>query len=197
MADVLRRLVADPASHALTWGAALIYLVVLQVAVLDLTIDGSLRPTSMFVVADWQGMLLRQRAPFQFEAVAILEGPFFTWLLSPMNIAIGAVLGLLTGSQIALVRIARRCAVACGLSPATGVLAGLPGLLAGSACCGPILFVLLGIQITASLVTLMGLLIPVAFIFLLAGLALTLRVAARRCGEADATSLPPMHGMKA
>jgi hypothetical protein len=66
------------------------------------------------------------------------------------------------------------------------VLAGLPGLLAGSACCAPILFVLLGVQVTASLVTFMGLMIPAAFVFLLAGMALTLRVAARRCGEAYA-----------
>ena len=88
--------------------------------------------------------------------------------------------------QIALVRIARRCAVACGLSPATGFLAGLPGLLAGSACCAPILLVLLGVQVTASLVTLIGLMIPAAFVLLLGGLALTLRVAARRCARAEA-----------
>lgn len=162
------------------------YLAVFQIAVADLTIDGVSRPFSIFIVPNWEILLLRNRAPFQFEAVAILEAPYLVWLISPMNIAIGMALGLLTGFQIALVRIARRCAVACGLSPATGIFAGLPGLLAGSACCAPILFVLLGVQVTASLVTLMGLMIPAAFVFLLVGLALTLRVAARRCGEAYA-----------
>ena len=183
MSDILRRLLTEPASQGLAWGIALVYLAVFQLAVGDLTIDGASRPTSMFVVANWESLLVRERVPFQFEAVAVLEAPFLVWLVSPMNIAIGMVLGLLTGTQVALVRVARRCAAACGVSPATGVLAGLPGLLAGSACCAPLLFVLLGIQVTASLVMLMGLLIPAAFVFLLVGLMLTLRVAARRCGE--------------
>ena len=186
MREILRRLVTEPASHALAWPIALAYLVIFLVAVADLTIDGVFRPVSLFVVANWESLVLRVRAPFQFEAVAILEAPFLVWLVSPLNVAIGLALGLLTGVQVALVRIARRCAVACGLSPATGVLAGLPGLLAGSACCAPVLLILLGVQVTASLVTLMGLMIPAAFVLLLGGLALTLRVAARRCAEAEA-----------
>ncbi len=186
MPDMLRRLLTDPASQAIAWGVALVYLAVFQIAVGDLTIDGVARSPSAFVVANWDGLLLRARAPFQFEAVAVLEAPFLVWLLSPMNLIIGTTLGLLTGLQIALVRIARHCAMACGLSPATGVLAGLPGLLAGHACCAPTLLILLGVQMTASLITLIGLLISTAIVLLLLGLVLTLRVAARRCGEAHA-----------
>jgi hypothetical protein len=185
MSEILRRLVTEPASQGLAWAIALGYLVIFLIAIADLSIDGVFRPVSLFVVANWECLLMRARAPFQFEAVAILEAPFLVWLVAPLNIAIGLALGLLTGVQVALVRIARRCAVACGLSPATGILAGLPGLLAGSACCAPILLVLLGVQVTASLVTLMGLMIPAAFILLLGGLALTLRVAARRCAQAE------------
>lgn len=183
---MLRRLLMDPASQALAWSVALVYLAVFQIAVGDLTIDGAARPASMLAITDWESLLFRTRAPFQFEAVAVLEAPFLVWLLSPMNLIIGTTLGLLTGLQIALVRIVRRCAVACGLSPATGLLAGLPGLLAGHACCAPTLLILLGVQMTTSLITLMGLLIPTAVVFLLLGLVLTLRVAARRCGEAHA-----------
>ncbi len=183
MREVLRRLF-QPANQVLAWGLAAAYLVLFLVAVADLTVDAAWRPVSGFVASDWQNLVVRQRAPFQFEAVAVVEAPWLVWLVSPMNIAIGLVLGLLTGLQIALVRIAKDCAVACGLSPATGILAGLPGLLAGSACCAPLLFVLLGIQVTASLVTLMGLLVPAAFVLLGAGLMMTLRTAARRCREA-------------
>lgn len=186
MADMLRRVLTDPAGQALAWGVALVYLVIFQIAVGDLTIDGAARPASVFVVGDWTSMSLRTRAHFQFEAVAVLQAPLLAWLVSPINITIGLVLGLLTGFQMALVRIARRSAAVCGLSPAAGVLAGLPGLLAGSACCAPVLLILLGVQVTASLVTLMGLLIPAAFVFLLLGLVLTLRVAVRRCGGAHA-----------
>jgi hypothetical protein len=186
MAEMLRRMLGDPASQAVAWTVALVYLLLFQVAIADLTIDGAARPASMFVVGNWQDLAFRTRAPFQFEAVAIVEAPFLVWLVSPMNIAIGLALGLLTGVQIALVRIARHCAVSCGLKPAAGVLAAVPGLLAGSACCAPILFILLGVQVTASLITLMGLLVPAAFVFLLVGVGLTLRFAARRCAEAPA-----------
>jgi hypothetical protein len=181
MADMLGRVLRDPASQTIAWAVALVYLVLFQIAVADLTIDGVARPASMFVVEAWKSLVLRAQAPFQFEAVAVIEAPFLVWLVSPMNMAIGLALGLLTGFQLALVRIARRCAVACGLRPAAGALAAVPGLLAGSACCAPILFLLLGVQVTASLITLMGLLIPAAFAFLVLGLALTLRFAARRC----------------
>jgi hypothetical protein len=186
MADMMRQVLKDPASQAIAWAVALVYLVVFQIAVADLTIDGALRSVSIFVVEGWQSLVWRSRAPFQFEAIAVIEAPLLVWLVSPMNIAIGLALGLLTGFQIALVRIARACAVSCGLKPAAGVLAAVPGLLAGSACCAPILFILLGVQVTASLITLMGLLIPAAFVFLVLGLALTLRFAARRCAEASA-----------
>ena len=186
MAEMLRRVMTDPASQAVAWAVALVYVLLFQIAVADLTIDGAIRPASLFVVDSWQNLVLRTRAPFQFEAVAVIEAPFLVWLVSPMNIALGLALGLLTGVQIALVRIARHCAVSCGLSPAAGTLAAVPGLLAGSACCAPILFVLLGVQVTASLITLMGLMIPAAFLFLLLGLGLTLRFAARRCAGAPA-----------
>lgn len=182
MREVLRRLF-KPANQLLAWSVAAAYLMLFAVAVADLTVDGAWRPVSVFSASEWQTLVFRQRAPFQFEAVAVIEAPYLVWLVSPMNMAIGLILGLLTGLQIALVRVARDCAVACGLSPATGILAGLPGLLAGSACCAPLLFVLLGIQVTASLVTLMGMLIPAAFVLLSAGLVMTLRVAGRRCKE--------------
>lgn len=184
MREVLRRVVAEPVSRAIVGLVALLYLLAFQVALGDMTLDATVRPAFLAVMPDWASLALRQRTPFQFEAVAVAEMPFVVWLVSPLNLAIGIILGLLTGVQIALVRIARRCATACGLSPASGVLAGLPGLLAGSACCAPLLFLLLGLQVTASLVTLMGLLIPAAFLFLAIGLFLTLRVAARHCRDA-------------
>jgi hypothetical protein len=185
MANLLTRLVDDRASLMLAGGVAVAYLLIFQYAISDLSLDGSARGFSFFGLPNWFDVVLRQRVPFQFESVAVIEGPFFTWLLSPVNLAIGTMLGLLTGAQIALTNVARKCAASCGLNPAAGLLAGLPGLLAGSACCAPILFVILGLQLTASLVTLMGLMVPIAFVLLIGGLAYTVRIAARRCGEAD------------
>ncbi|MHA1554198.1 MAG: hypothetical protein ACTSU0_07290 [Alphaproteobacteria bacterium] len=180
----MRRFLDDRRSQAIAVGVTLLYVLVFQYATSELTIGGGSRPFSFFALANWPEVVFRQRVAFQFESVAVLEGPFFTWLLSPVNIAFGVILGALTGAQIALTSVARKCSVSCGLSPAAGLFAGLPGLLAGSACCAPIIFVLLGLQLTASLVTLMGLMVPIAFVLLLGGLAYTIRIAARRCGEA-------------
>lgn len=179
-------LLALSMKRRLAWAIAGAYLVVFMIALGDLAFDGAMRPFAFVAVGDWANLLLRQRTPFQFEAVAVVEAPFVVWLLSPANLAIGALLGALTGIQIALVGIAAQCSSACGLSPATGVLAGLPGLLAGSACCAPVLFVLLGLQVTASVVTVVGLLIPAALLLLTAGLVATLRVAMRRCSRLPA-----------
>jgi hypothetical protein len=186
MTELASRLMLEAVTRRLAWLIALAYLAIFLIVIGDLTVDSASRPFSAFAAAGWESLVLRQRAPFQFEALAVVEAPFLVWLVSPMNVAIGAALGLLTGIQVALVGVARRCSLACGLSPATGLLAGLPGLLAGSACCAPILFLLLGLQVTASVVTVMGLLIPAAFVLLALGLALTLRVAMRRCAEAYA-----------
>jgi len=191
MIEVARQLFAERANLATAGTVALLYLVLYQASLGDLVVDLAGRPLAWTAAAGWQPLLFRERAPFQFEPVAVLEAPGLVWLLSPVNLVVGAALGLLAGVQIALVRIARRCSQACGLGPFSGVLVGLPGLLAGGACCAPLLFLLLGVQITTSLVTLVGLLVPAAFLLLAIGLFLTLRTAARRCGAAGLAFLGP------
>ena len=87
MADVLRRFRDDRTSQAIAIGVALLYVLVFQYAIADLAIEGTSRSFSFFAVSNWQEVVFRQRVPFQFEPVAVLEGPFFTWFLSPVNIA--------------------------------------------------------------------------------------------------------------
>jgi thioredoxin 1 len=147
MRDVWRRMLADKAGLVAAVLVAIGYLLVYLLAVGDLTLDGRSRPVSVTVVANLLDLILRQRAPLQFEAVAVLHMPGVVWLLSPLNLIVGLTLGLLTGVQVALVRVAWRCARTCGLGPLSGLMSGLPGLLAGSACCAPLLFVLLGLQV--------------------------------------------------
>lgn len=183
---LMGRVVRDRGAWLLALSVMLAYLLIYQLAVQDLTLDGAARPFGFFVVANWEGLMWRERAPFQFEPIAVAEAPHLVWLISPVNLAIGSAMGALTGMQIGLARVARRCSAVCGLSPATGVLAGLPGLLAGSACCAPVIFILLGVQVTASLISVMSLMIPIAFVLLAAGLVATTVVAARRCAAAAA-----------
>ncbi len=184
MSELIRRFRADRTSQLIALALTVVYLLLFQFATSELALHGRFQNLTFFALADWQAIMFEARVPFQFEPIAIVEGPFFTWLLSPLNIGIGVMLGGLTGTQIALTNVARKCSTSCGLNRATGLLAGLPGLLAGSACCAPIIFVLLGVQLTASIVTVMGLMVPIAFVLLAGGLLYTVRVGARRCGEA-------------
>lgn len=181
MRDVVRDLLRDPASWFTVLGVTLGYLILFQFALGDLAMSDRMRGVSGQIARTWPDLLFQQRGLLRFEPIAMLKGPFFTWTISPINIAIGVVLGGLIGGQIALARYARTCARACGLHPATGMLAGLPGLLAGGACCAPTLGLLLGLQMTSGLLTLSQWLIPIAFVLVAIGFGLTLRVVRERC----------------
>src|SRR3546814_10474635 len=105
-------------------------------------------------ISDWSSYVCssdlelwtRARVPFQFEAIAVVELPLTTLLVSPLNMLSGFALGALAGLQLAFTRVAWRCARSCGLRPTAGLLAALPALLAGYACCVPALFVLLSLR---------------------------------------------------
>jgi hypothetical protein len=113
-------------------------------------------------------VLFRSVGPFQFEPVALLESPWVTFLFSPVNTLTALVLGLLVGLNIAYAYVALayrgNCSVA---SYNSGLLGGTMGLIAGSACCGPTIFLVLGVQATASVMAVFGWLIPLAGLFLL------------------------------
>ena len=44
MAEMLRRTLGDPASQAVAWAVALVYVLLFQLATADLTNDGAARP---------------------------------------------------------------------------------------------------------------------------------------------------------
>lgn len=103
-----------------------------------------------------------------FEPVVLIETDLFTYLFS-LNTPIGLGIGALVGTNIAITYLAWRQPSACGLGTSSaGLLAGIPALLSGSACCGPILLLVVGIQATGALVTAFQFLLPVA-VFLLVG----------------------------
>ena len=60
----------------------------------------------------------------------------------------------------------------CYGNPTLGVFSSLPALIAGSACCGPIILLVLGIQASVSLIALFGVLVPIAIMLLLGTLVL-------------------------
>lgn len=96
-------------------------------------------------------------------------------LVSPLNIAIGLVLGTLAGANLAITYLALRQPRACRFNRATGVLASVPALLAGGACCAPAVVLLLGLQVSSLWIATFQALIRVSAALLLLSLALILR----------------------
>lgn len=114
---------------------------------------------------------LESRGPLRFEPVGRLElGPWI-WTFSPLDTLIALGLGALLGANLAgawqLRRRARQCPVT---APAGGLLGGLPALLAGGACCAPLLVIWLGLPIAGGLAVLAPWLVPLSCLALLLGL---------------------------
>jgi len=112
--------------------------------------------------------LFSTRSLFLFEAVMLVEVSRFVVLVSPMNLAIAAVLAGLLGANIHGALSLRFAPTACRAGGGKGTVAGaLPALLAGSACCAPSLILLLGLPGLGALSAFFGYLIPLSAVALL------------------------------
>jgi hypothetical protein len=109
---------------------------------------------------------------FRFGAVAVVAVGPVTYLFSPLNAALAAVLSVLVGANLALTYLGLVQPRACGLESSTGVLAGIPALLSGAACCGPTVLLVVGVQASATIVTGFQYLVPVAVAMLVGSLLL-------------------------
>jgi hypothetical protein len=174
-----RRLLCHIGSQpSLRWTATLValaYLLLYLAVIGDLNLHPGRAGFDFYAVGAAWSRMFATRAPFYFEALAVLELGPVTYLLAPVNLAIGAALGLLVGLNAALALLAWRQPKACYRSSASGILGAVPGLLAGSACCGPALLLLLGLQASAGMIALFGMMVPIAALLLLASAFLSAR----------------------
>jgi len=146
------------------------YLVLFLAALRDLTPGGE---GFGFLHVPWTRMFERTGA-VTFEAVAQVTVPGWTLLLSPLNLLIGSVLAGLAALNLVVTWVAFRQPAACRFNRSAGILASLPALLAGSACCAPVLVLLLGIQLSSLMMSVFQVLIPLSAVLLLATLKLVL-----------------------
>jgi hypothetical protein len=173
--QLLRYIYTQPSLRWTATVAALVYLLLYLAVIGDLNLHPGRTGIDFYAVgAPWSRMFA-PRAPFHFEALAVLELGPATYLLAPVNLAIGFALALLVGLNAALGLLAWRQPKACYRGTTSGVLAAIPGLLAGGACCGPALFLLLGLQASAGVIALFGVLVPIAALLLLASAVLMIR----------------------
>jgi len=173
----LRAVAGRRDGRAILMGAAAGYLLAYLLAVGHL--GTGFGDVGVYVVADPLAALFSQRAPFSFEPVARLALGPVTLLLAPVNLALGLVLGGLVGANLAVSYLAWQRPEACGVAPgkasASGALAGVPALLSGAACCGPVVLVVLGIQASSALLTTFQFLLPLSVVMLVGSLVLVSR----------------------
>ncbi|WP_340098779.1 hypothetical protein [Salinibaculum salinum] len=119
---------------------------------------------------------------FLFQPVALLELGVLVWEFSPINTLLGLAIASLVGLNLAFSYLAVTQPRSCGLSTSAGVFASIPGLLAGSTCCAPVILLVFGIQASGILLT--------AFVWLLpASIALLLSTLVYVAGKVDPTAL--------
>ena len=114
----------------------------------------------------------RSEGPFSYRPVARIAVGRVTYLAS-LNTLIGGGVAALVGVNLAMSYLAWRQPGACGIGQSSsGVLAGLPALVSGTACCGPVVLLAVGIQASSALLTVFQFLLPVAVVLLLGSLVL-------------------------
>lgn len=178
-AGILSRTVAALGVAAERWdsrlvflGAGVSYLVLYLVTVGDLSFTGGATGAFTIRTVDEFSRAFASVGFFRFDAIAVVSVGPLTYLFSPFNMLVALVLSGLVGANFALSYLGLVQPRACGLESSTGVLAGIPALLSGAACCGPTILLVVGIQASATIITGFQFLVPLAVVMLVGGLLL-------------------------
>jgi len=143
----------------------LAYLIGYSFAVGDLASTGR-GGVSLLVVDAPLDRALQSTGYLSFEPIAALEAGPVTYLFSPIDAGLAVVLADLVGINVALTYLGLVQPRACGMEPSVGLLAAVPALLSGAACCGPVVLIAIGVQATGVLITGFQLLLPIAVVLL-------------------------------
>lgn len=147
---------------------ALLYLAATQLLVWQ-TDGGDLG--AVLISSEWRELLFRKRAPFLYEPIGVVAlGPHMRLYLAVPNIAIALVLGALVGLNAAVSYHAFRAAAFRGARGVASLLGTVPALVGGAACCVPTLALVIGLQMSATLVALWPLLVPASAVLLVIAL---------------------------
>jgi len=150
-------------------GVSVCYLALYLIAIGRLVPGGG---TVGVLVVDDLSMALRSTGTFTFEPIARVDLGLFSLLFSPLDTLLGLGLAVLVGLNLALFYLAWTQPAACGIEGASGALASIPALLSGTACCGPVLLIVLGIQASGLLLAVFDVLLPLAVVLLLGSVVL-------------------------
>lgn len=114
----------------------------------------------------------RRVSTFYFEPVAsVAAGPVLL-LVSVGNLLLGGFIAALVGANLTFTYVSIKNPSACSARNKTGLLSAIPALAAGTACCAPTIFLVLGIQASAGLLALQSLALPVSIALLFVALSM-------------------------
>jgi hypothetical protein len=160
----------QPKSVAVFFLVTAIYLAGFLVAIGDLALQPGVGFSVLVVEEPFARALERAPGPFAYEGIAIVDLAIARYLFSPVNLLLGFGLAILVGVNLALSSLAITRPKSCGIGAGTGVLASVPALLSGSACCAPIVLIVLGIQASALLLSVFAWLLPIGVVLLVVSL---------------------------
>ncbi|WP_245545303.1 hypothetical protein [Halomicrobium katesii] len=127
------------------------------------------------VDAPLANLLRSALGPFSFTPIATVQIGPATYLFS-LNSILGLGLAALVGLNLGLTYLAWIQPKACGLGrSSTGVVASIPAVLSGTACCGPVVLIVFGVQATGTLLTTFQFLLPLSALLLVGSLVLVSR----------------------
>ncbi|MFB6220665.1 MAG: hypothetical protein ABEH90_04430 [Halolamina sp.] len=158
-------------ARLVAFGFGVGYLLAYLATVGDLSVGAGSGPLSVRTIEDLS-LAFRSTGFFRFEAIALVQVAGVTYLFSPLNLVVAGTLAALVGANAALSYLGIVQPRACGLEASSGVVANIPALLSGAACCGPTILLVVGIQASASIVAGFRLLIPLALVMLVGSLLL-------------------------
>lgn len=165
-----------PKTRKVTVAAALLYIFLFLILIGDITYASRLAQDapSLQIVEDWTERIFRQKISFNYEPVAALYVTRnLVFLISPVNLALGAVLAVLIGLNIGFLAFALEKPKVCGAKSYGGVVASVPGLFLGFACCAPTILIALGsaaASISFGFLAIRSVFYPIAFFGLLLSL---------------------------
>lgn len=148
----------------------LVYLLSFLYALGDLAIRPGIGTGLIVVEEPLSRMFEPGPGPFAYEGIAIVDLGIARYLFSPVNLLLGLGLSALVGLNLALSYLAVTQPRSCGIGAGTGLVATVPALLSGTACCAPVILIVLGIKASALLLSLFVWLLPIGTTALLLSL---------------------------
>lgn len=107
---------------------------------------------------------------FAYEPIAVVDLWIARYLFSPVNTAVGVGVASLVAVNLGLSYLAVIQPKACGLGATSGLLASVPAVFAGGACCAPVALLVFGITAGGTLLAVLTWLLPVGVALLLVSL---------------------------